>query len=140
MKTKLSKIIFIILPIFLSVFFTPTIALAANNNTTGSSGTAEGTDVCSNNYVSAKVQAAAGCGGASDDIVSIITNILKVIIGVCGLVAVVYIIIGGINYMTSTGDPSKTKKAKDTILYALIGLIICALAFAIVNWGIDIIK
>ena len=38
---------------------------------------------------------------------------------------------------TVEGDPSKTKKAKDTILYAVIGLIICALAFAIVNFVIS---
>ena len=38
--------------------------------------------------------------------------------------------------MTSAGDPGKTKKAKDTILYAVIGLIICVLAFAIVNFVI----
>ena len=38
--------------------------------------------------------------------------------------------------MTSTGDAGKVKKAKDTILYALIGLIICVLSFAIVNWTI----
>ena len=42
--------------------------------------------------------------------------------------------------MTSTGDAGKVKQAKDTILYAVIGLIICALAFAIVNWTIGILN
>ena len=41
--------------------------------------------------------------------------------------------------MTSTGDPAKVKRAKDTILYACIGLIVCALAYAIVNWTISAI-
>ena len=36
--------------------------------------------------------------------------------------------------MTSSGDPGKVKKAKDVILYGIIGLIVCALAFAIVNF------
>ena len=66
-----------------------------------------------------------------------ITTILNNIITVLGLVAVIVIIIGGVNYMSSTGDPAKVKKAKDTILYGIIGLIICVLAFAIVNFVIS---
>lgn len=65
-----------------------------------------------------------------------ITSILNVVIGVLGLVCVIIIIIGGVNYMTSTGDAGKVKKAKDTILYGVIGLVVCALAFAIVNFVI----
>lgn len=62
--------------------------------------------------------------------------ILNAIIGVLGIVAVVVIIIGGVGYMTSGGDAGKVKKSKDTILYGLIGLIIVALSFAIVNFVI----
>lgn len=65
-----------------------------------------------------------------------IQTILNAVIGVLGLVAVVVIIIGGINYMTSSGDASKVKKAKDTILYGVIGLVVCVLAAAIVNFVI----
>lgn len=71
-------------------------------------------------------------GNLQDNII----NIINVIIGVLGLVAVVVIIYGGVQYMTSTGESSKVKKAKDTILYGVIGLIICILAFAIVNFVI----
>ena len=66
-----------------------------------------------------------------------IVTILNAIIGVLGIVAVVVIIIGGVGYMTSSGDAGKVKKAKDTILYGLIGLIIVALSFAIVNFVIS---
>ena len=69
-----------------------------------------------------------------------IGNIITAIIGILGLVCVVIIIIGGIGYMTSSGDAGKVKKAKDTILYACIGLIVCALSFAIVNWVIKAIS
>ncbi|MBQ3432910.1 hypothetical protein IJG22_01265 [Candidatus Saccharibacteria bacterium] len=65
-----------------------------------------------------------------------VINILNGVIGVLGLVCVVVIIIGGINYMTSTGDAGKVKKAKDTILYGIIGLVVCILAFAMVNFVI----
>ena len=42
--------------------------------------------------------------------------------------------------MTSTGDAGKIEKAKKTILYATIGLVICALAFAIVNFAVSVVN
>lgn len=66
-----------------------------------------------------------------------LTSILNAIIGSLGIVAVIVIVIGGILYMTSSGDAGKVKKAKDTILYGIIGLVICALAYAIVNFVIS---
>ena len=71
-----------------------------------------------------------------DDLVSNVTSIINAVIGVLGLVCVVVMIIGGVNYMTSSGDAAKVKKAKDTILYGVIGLVVCVLAFAIVNFVI----
>ncbi|MBR3176326.1 hypothetical protein IKF26_02935 [Candidatus Saccharibacteria bacterium] len=73
-------------------------------------------------------------GDGNDTLVDNITNVLNGVIAVLGIVCVVVVIIGGINYMTSSGDAGKVKKAKDTILYGLIGMIICVLAFAIVNF------
>ena len=58
-------------------------------------------------------------------------------LGVLGLVAVIFVVVGGVKYMTSAGDPGKVQQAKKTIIYALIGLIVCALAFAIVNFVIS---
>jgi hypothetical protein len=73
----------------------------------------------------------------ANDFTNMVINILNGVIGVLGLVCVVVIIIGGINYMTSSGDAGKVKKGKDTILYGLIGLVICILAFALVNFVIS---
>ena len=75
-------------------------------------------------------------GDGSSDLTGNVTNILNVVIGVLGIVAVIVIIIGGIQYMTSTGDAGKVKKAKDPILYGVIGLVVVILAFAIVNFVI----
>lgn len=50
-----------------------------------------------------------------------------------GIVCAIIIVIGGISYVTSTGDPQKVAKAKNTIMYAAIGLAITLLAAAIVN-------
>ena len=64
-------------------------------------------------------------------------NIIQAVIGILGIACVVIIIIGGVNYMTSSGDAGKVKKAKDTILYGIVGMVICVLAFAITNFIIN---
>ena len=69
-----------------------------------------------------------------DDLNDIIKTIINTIIFVVGMVAVIMIILGGVNYATSQGDTTKVKKGKDTILYGIIGLVIAILAFAIVNF------
>ena len=103
--------------------------------TMGINTTSAADDVC-NSSAPSEVKEAAGCKGSSDGLPNVIINILNAIIGVAGIISVIWIIIGGVNYMTSSGDPNKTKKARDTILYACIGLIICVLSFSIVNFVI----
>lgn len=94
-------------------------------------------DVC-NSSAPAEVKRAAGCeAGSNDALPGLITGILNGVILVSGLVAVVFVIIGGVGYMTSTGDVGKIQKAKNTILYACIGLAVCMLSFAIVNFVIS---
>ena len=93
-------------------------------------------DPCSSSLPQA-VRQANGCpgtGGNENSLPKIITSILSGIIAAAGLVAVIYIIVGGVQYMTSGGDAQKIEKAKKTILYAVIGLVVCALSFAIVNF------
>ena len=63
-----------------------------------------------------------------------ITGVVNVLLFLLGAVAVIAIIIGGVLYAVSAGDSSKAKTAKDTILYAVIGLIVAILAYAIVNF------
>ncbi|MCL1839674.1 pilin [Candidatus Saccharibacteria bacterium] len=65
---------------------------------------------------------------------SIIQTIINTVIFVVGIIAVVMVILGGIQYSTSQGDSGKVKKAKDTIMYGIIGLVVAILAFAIVNF------
>ncbi|AKM80616.1 TPA: hypothetical protein DDX46_00200 [Candidatus Saccharibacteria bacterium] len=63
-----------------------------------------------------------------------IKNVVNVLLFLLGAIAVIMIIIGGIRYATSNGDSGAIKGAKDTILYAVIGLIVAILAYAIVNF------
>ena len=75
-------------------------------------------------------------GNKTGDLKTLVIGIINGVVGVLALVCVIVIIIGGVNYMTSSGDAGKVKKAKDTILYGVIGLVVCVLAFAIVNFVI----
>lgn len=60
--------------------------------------------------------------------------VINVVLGVMGVVSVVMIILGGINYTTSQGDPTKAGKAQKTIIFSIVGLVVALLAFAIVNF------
>lgn len=77
-----------------------------------------------------------GDGGTSkvNEIIRQVINIFSVIVGV---IAVIMIIVGGFRYITSGGDSTKVTGAKNTILYALIGLIIVALSQIIVKFVLN---
>lgn len=60
-----------------------------------------------------------------------IANVLNTTFIVLGSLCVLFIIIGGIRYIISGGDPSGISRAKDTILYAIVGLVITVAAFTI---------
>lgn len=65
---------------------------------------------------------------------SIFKTIVNIILFVIGAVAVIMIIIGGVRYVVSGGDSSAVGAAKNTILYAVVGLVVAILAYAIVNF------
>ena len=86
-----------------------------------------------------QVTTSQGGTGASGNLQSSVGTIINFVTGFFAVIAVIAIIIGGVQYMTSTGDAPKVQKAKNTILYAVIGLIIVILAFVIVNWVINMV-
>jgi hypothetical protein len=69
-----------------------------------------------------------------NDIIRLVINIFSLIVGV---VSVIMIIIGGLKYIMSGGDSSNVTGAKNTILYAIIGLIVVALAQVIVRFVLE---
>ncbi len=73
------------------------------------------------------------------DLVSWIENILLWAIGIAGLVAAAVLIYNGFMYITAQGDEGKIQRATKGITYAIVGLIIAAIAFLIVNYIIEVI-
>ena len=63
-------------------------------------------------------------------------QITNTILYVVGIIAVIMLIIGGIKYVLSGGDSKKVTDAKNTVLYAIIGLVIAVFSYAIVNFVI----
>jgi hypothetical protein len=72
--------------------------------------------------------------GSSTDLASQLKIVVNVLLYILGAIAVIMIVIGGIRYTTSNGDAGSTKSAKDTVLYAVVGLIVAVMAYAIVNF------
>lgn len=68
---------------------------------------------------------------------SIITTVINIFSLVVGVVSVIMIIIGGLKYITSGGDSNNVSGAKNTILYAIVGLVIVALAQIIVKFVLN---
>lgn len=88
-------------------------------------------DQCKNNSSSAV------CKSTGDSLGKMIQTVINILLYILGAVAVVMIVIGGIRYTTSNGDSGAIKSAKDTILYAVIGLVVAILAYSIVNFVIS---
>lgn len=77
-------------------------------------------------------------GGIQDSSIGdIAKKIVTLFSQIVGFVSVVFIIYGGFRYITSGGDSTKVGNAKNTIIYALIGLIIVALAQAIIAFTLN---
>lgn len=72
-----------------------------------------------------------------DRVDSTVTNVINILLYVIGVISVIMIVVGGIKYSLSNGDSSAITSAKNTIMYAVIGLVVAIMAFAIVNFVIN---
>lgn len=95
---------------------------------------ADGEDNPAFDFISDGDQSIAPDGVNKDGLTDTVKAVINTIIGIIGMLAVIMIIIGGINFVTSQGDAAKVTKARNTILYGVVGLIVSLLAFAIVNF------
>ena len=111
---------------FSSILFAPANVSAAAV-ATDCSGTVDITD-------SSKCSQPNGTNGTLFGPAGIFTTIMNVILFVVGSIAVLMLIYGGVRYTISGGDEKAVTSAKNTILYAIIGIVVALLAYAIVNF------
>ena len=80
------------------------------------------------------------CENVKRGVVQTVQNVINIMLFIIGIIAVIVIVIAGIMYATSGGNAEQTKKAKDAILYAVIGIIVAVMAYAIVGFVTQNIK
>lgn len=68
-----------------------------------------------------------------------IQAIMSVVFGIMGAVAVLIIVLAGIRFIMSRGDPQATATARRAIIYAAIGLVVLVMAFAIVTFTLNVL-
>ena len=110
----------------------PTVALAV-----APAASAEGNLTLNSGVDSAQGE---GVGQVSTDPESLVKKFVNIFLFAVGALSVIMLIWGGIRYTTSAGDSNKVQAAKNTVLYAIVGLVIAILAYAIVNMVIDKFK
>lgn len=69
------------------------------------------------------------------DLVDTITTFANYLLVIIGLIAVILIVYGGYLYITAGGDEENLKKARNTLVYGVIGVVVAILAFAIVSFA-----
>lgn len=67
----------------------------------------------------------------------LVSQIINILLFAIGIISVIMIIIGGLRYVISGGNSTAVTAAKNTILYAIVGLVVAIFAFAIINWVLD---
>ena len=128
-KSKITQIIAVTVMAFASLMAVPALASAA-------------TPDIQNNLCAGASELQFGKSGncqtdqqeTTDKVNNLVSQIINIFSVVVGIVAVIMIIIGGFRYITSGGDSGNVTGAKNTILYAIIGLIIVALAQFVVKF------
>ena len=83
------------------------------------------------------------CTGVNNDVCSkkgdtdanpLIVSVVNLLLYIVGIVAVIMIIVGGMKYLTSSGDSGKVTSAKNTVVYAVVGLLVAIFSWVIVNF------
>jgi len=91
-------------------------------------------DQCTDVEIESSICESSTEGESEDSLPSMAEIIVNTLLALLGMVSVVMIVIGGFRYTLSRGEASEIKTAKDIILYSAVGLIVAALAYAIVNF------
>ncbi|MCB9803096.1 hypothetical protein H6761_03770 [Candidatus Nomurabacteria bacterium] len=73
-------------------------------------------------------------GNGVNNFPALVNNVIKGVLGLTGAVALVMIVIGGVTWMTSAGNADRVRRGKDTLLWAILGLIIIFISYAVIDF------
>lgn len=121
----------IIAPLFV-VLLLGTVSLTLNSNPAeafiddGACGKVGGGDVCAKKN--------------NADIQPLVKGIVDILLYVAGAISIIFMLVGAAKFITSAGDPQKAASGRNTLLYAVIGLLVSIFAFAIVQFAANAFK
>lgn len=128
------KLVSLVLALFCCLMLAPAVALAEDpglfNNICDANTTSSTVCQDRNKTQTHDSNAFYGKNGA-------LTKIAKLVALGVGVASVLMIIVGGLKFILSSGDPSNIKSAKDTVLFALVGLIIAGIAGSIIQFVLN---
>jgi small-conductance mechanosensitive channel len=81
-----------------------------------------------------------GTQGGSTSLPAVVSRVILFMLYISAILAVVYLIYGGITYITAGGDTERATKGRTALINAIIGIVIIALAFLIVRWVIGVLQ
>jgi cytochrome bd-type quinol oxidase subunit 2 len=97
-----------------------------------------GSNLCGGSNISLKADSSCKNSTANtSSLEKLLTNVVNIFSIIVGVIAVLMIIVGGLRYITSGGDSGNVSTAKNTIIYAIVGLVIVALAQLIVHFVLN---
>lgn len=130
-KNKIQQLLYMLMltPLF-------TFGVVAGVSTTAAAVACPPANVNSGNPLQAGADCAQG-NGQNESLTNVFKIVVNVLLFLVGAVAVIMLVIGGLRYVTSNGDQNAVTGAKNTILYAIIGIVVAFLAFAAVNFVTD---
>jgi len=77
-----------------------------------------------------------GCGSGGKQVDNVLKTVVSIISYIAGAVAIIMVMISGFNFMTANGDAQKITTAKNSLIYAMIGIAVAASAQVIVNFAV----
>ena len=129
-RIKIGLLVSTLTMIFAPILFVPAIASAAESAADAKAAVCEG------------ISAATGSSGCEDPdgsstLNGTVTNAINIISVVVAVIAVIMIIVGGLKYVTSQGESAATASARNTIIYAAVGLVVVSMAQIIVKFVVN---
>ncbi len=94
-------------------------------------------DACGGSGAASDSAACSSRSPVNNPVVSVIVDVIQILLTVIGVVAVIVIMVAGFRYVTSSGDPGTINAAKNTILFAVIGLVIAVSAQIIIAFVLN---
>ena len=129
-KLRISTVLLGVIMLLGVMSFVPGLAHSAYAQ--GDQGEGNGGGGSSKSQAEAGITAAGGSGGPKLE--TIVRNVVLILSWIVGVAAVIMIVIAGLKYITSSGDAGGIQSAKNTLLYAIVGLLIAIFAQVIVRF------